>query len=114
MPSSSSWGKTVRGSRNRRLVVVAEGVLGFQVQVEAVARLVALQRLLDLGEQVAAADQELHGLLQPVEFLAQRVLEVQVRATTQCDVISIGECRTHAPWTSPDLPPCWAGSPPSS
>jgi hypothetical protein len=33
------------------------------VQIESVARLVALQGFLDLGEQVLASDHELHGLL---------------------------------------------------
>lgn len=35
----------------------------------------ALQGLLDALEQVVAADQELHGLIEHVQFLAQGVLE---------------------------------------
>ena len=58
--------------------VVAEGVFGFQVQVGLEADLLAVDRLLDLGQQVVAAEEEFDGLLQsrdnvvPVKFVVYK------------------------------------------
>ena len=56
-------------------VVVAEGVLGLEVQRRLVAGLLAFERFLDLGEQVVAAEEELDRLAQLVDLGALRVGE---------------------------------------
>ena len=69
--------------------VVAEGVLGLQVQVHLVAGLVAGQRFLHLGQQVVAAEEELDRLGQFVDPWPCASDSVQVRVTTQGPVIFI-------------------------
>jgi len=62
--------------QEQQLVVeVAKGILGLQVQCHRGTGAVPLQRLLDTGQQVIAPHQELHRLVEHVEFLAQGVLE---------------------------------------
>lgn len=56
-------------------VVVAERVLGLQVQVQAGAGCVALQGRFDGGQQVMAADQEFDRFGQFIQGLAQAVLQ---------------------------------------
>ena len=60
-------------------VVVAEGMLGLQVQLRLEAGLLSVERFFDLGQQVVAAEKELHRLLQFVDRAALRVLQYQVR-----------------------------------
>ena len=64
-----------RLQEDQLVVVVAEGFLGLQVQVDPVAGLVALQGLLDLRQQVVAAHQELHRLVKFVQHFAQRIFQ---------------------------------------
>jgi 50S ribosomal protein L16 3-hydroxylase len=75
--------------------VVAEGVFGFQVQVQLVAGGVAGQCFLHLGQQVVAAVEELHRLVLSSSigrFCAS--ISVQVRLTTQGASMSSGDDRT--------------------
>ena len=83
--------QAARLQEHQLLVVVAEGFLRLQVQVDPVAGLVALQGLLDPGQQVVAAHQEFHRLSSTSSTSPSVSFSVQVRATTHCCVISIGE-----------------------
>ena len=81
MPGSSS----VREERalleeHELRVVVAEGVLGLEVQRRLEAGLLAGERFLDLGEQVVAAEEELDRLGQLVDLGALRVVEAPGQA----------------------------------
>src|SRR6185312_7982512 len=67
--------QAARLQKDQLVVEVAKGIFGFQVQIQPGAWLVALQRFFDFVQQVAAADQKLHRLIEHVQFFAQRVLE---------------------------------------
>ena len=64
-----------RLEKHQLLVVIAKGFFRFQVQVHLGAFFMALQRLLDLGEQVGPADQKLDRIIQDVQCFTQSVLE---------------------------------------
>ena len=55
------------------LVIVAKGIFRLQVQLQGIAHSVALQGLVDAGEQIIAAHQKLHRRLQHIQHLAQSV-----------------------------------------
>ena len=78
------------GAHPRELSAVGlgddEGAVGFEVQRQAGTRAVALQGLFDAGQKIVAANQKLHGLIEHVQFFAQRVLE----RPGQCDHTLLG------------------------
>jgi hypothetical protein len=77
-------GNSLRGPRSTPVgLVVAEGLLGLQVQVHFVAGLVAGQRFLDLGQQVVAAVEELDRFASSSMGRFWASESVQVRLTTQ-------------------------------
>ena len=76
MPSNCMPGSTCSGKIERLLeehevgVVVAERVLGLEMQLGLEAGLLVLQRFFHLGEQVVAAEEELDRVLQFVDQIA--------------------------------------------
>ena len=76
MPTSTAFGKDRALFEEHQVrVVLAEGVLGLEVQRGLVAGLLADERLLDLGEQIVAAEEELDRFVQLVDLDALRVGE---------------------------------------
>ena len=57
------------------VVEVAKSLLRFNLQIESGADFMALERLLDGLKEILAADHELDGFVQDVEFLAQSIFE---------------------------------------
>jgi hypothetical protein len=69
-------GEQRAGLQKQELVVeVAKGFLGFDLDLQFVADTVALQCCFDGGQQVFAAEQKLHRLVQNVQFFPQSVLK---------------------------------------
>ena len=76
MPTSTDSGKDRAILEEDEVrVVVAERMLGLEVQRDLVADVVAEQRFLDLRQQVLAADQELDRIGQLVDRLALRIAQ---------------------------------------
>ncbi|WP_395353114.1 hypothetical protein [Variovorax sp. UC122_21] len=80
-------------------------MFGLDLQLDAVAGLMALQGRLDHVEQIVAADQEFDRFVEHVQHIAERVFQGPGQADHA--LFRDFHCRI-LPWRSQHRCPCWA------